>query len=657
MTDWSKLKVVDLKEECKKRGIPLTGLKLKQNYIDTLTEYEQEHDNAREKVEPRGEDKHDNAKEEEDRGNEPVGGHPEGDNLEPQDIVSNEEHVVVDDATTILTPPQPQDEKDAVGTSDVNGNEDASHEEFGTDITQDTSSKIAKPDAQEQVDDTPQEVQIEHDTPAELRKEDSHAEKKEEMSDVPATSQSDTVKDENLAPETQTVESEVEATKQEISNTAPQKAEDPSNRLPQVQTQSDSSTPLPPGDFAEDQTRRRKRSATPDPTAQEVARKKARLSSEGEDEKTEELAALRDMKAATEVAKEIRNETDDAITKTINQQAASAAEAIRPRSPSEERDVSPAIHLATSSIYIRNLKRPLHIPSLRNHILTLAKSRDPSDDIDPIKVFYLDNIRTHAFVSFSSISAASRVRTAMHDTRFPDENMREHLFVDYIPDDKVQGWIERETGGGGFGGGRAGGRRYEVVYEQNEDGIEAVFQEVDTTKPQQPPPLEPKLSSRMSVDRPAGGDAHLDRAGLVPRNDPRDDYRDRHRDRGRALQPPTGPKRQDISGRGFKALDELFDSTTAKPKLYFKPVPEAVARERLDMFREMRLSHAEMGRSGDEGMKRYSFDRFKDREEWVDKGPEFGFGKRGQDRLAGMRGRGGYRGGRGGDSWRGGGGR
>lgn len=40
MTDWSKLKVTDLKEECKSRGIALTGLKLKQQYIDKLAEHE-----------------------------------------------------------------------------------------------------------------------------------------------------------------------------------------------------------------------------------------------------------------------------------------------------------------------------------------------------------------------------------------------------------------------------------------------------------------------------------------------------------------------------------------------------------------------------------------------------------------------------------------
>jgi len=74
------------------------------------------------------------------------------------------------------------------------------------------------------------------------------------------------------------------------------------------------------------------------------------------------------------------------------------------------------------------------------------------------------------------------------------------------------------------------------------------------------------------------------------------------------------------------------------------------------MLRDLRVEYSGMGRSGDEGMKRYSFEPAKSgREEWVDKGPEFGFGRKGQDRFTGFRGRGGgYRGRGGGDSWRGG---
>ncbi|KAK3177305.1 hypothetical protein Dsin_032893 [Dipteronia sinensis] len=107
------------------------------------------------------------------------------------------------------------------------------------------------------------------------------------------------------------------------------------------------------------------------------------------------------------------------------------------------------------------LTHPRLIALLQNnlHISSLAGPQGT----DSVKVFYLDSIRTHAFVSFISISAAARVRNSMHGTRFPDELMRDTLWIDFIPDEKVQDWIDEETGdaGGGFGGGRSSSRKYE----------------------------------------------------------------------------------------------------------------------------------------------------------------------------------------------------
>jgi len=79
--------------------------------------------------------------------------------------------------------------------------------------------------------------------------------------------------------------------------------------------------------------------------------------------------------------------------------------------------------------------------------------------------------------------------------------------------------------------------------------------------------------------------------------------------------------------------------------------------ERLDMIRAL---YTDRGVPGDAGMKRYTFEKNGAKEEWVNNGPEFGHGRRGADRLAGIgtRGRGGHRGrggGRGvfdGDSYR-----
>ncbi|KAK5052077.1 hypothetical protein LTR84_002881 [Exophiala bonariae] len=686
MTDWSKLKVTDLKDECKSRGIPLTGLKLKQQYIDKLEEYEaaQGSDNT------------------EEHGIAQVAEHEEEQTTLPASKLES-----------IGSQPDPQSEtEENTAEPNIQVAELVAH--------QDTDAKYLNGNKKDRTQDEPAQVAASVTNPVSLnetandvkptglRNEDELVEDGGRSLVESNAGETKINTDSLFVPESSAPEEQAEATKQHMVEASKQVEETDPNFKNDIivedstmvsddvsaqdkpsqkfiasilgQISSDTSTPrssqIPVADLLEDQKNRRKRSLSPVPTFEEISRKKARLSVD-EDGTARNQQASEETKAITEFA-EVKgaevipdkspiapsHNDENPHNVSVLPQATSADTEMadnKPRSVSpsremsEERDVSPAIHPATSSIYIRNLKRPLHIPTLRNHISSLAKSPDP------ITVFFLDSIRTHAFISFTSITTASRVRTAMHETRFPDEAMREPLFVDYIPDDKVQSWIDQETGGNSFGG-RAGGKRFEVIYEQNRQGeTEAIFQEVDTRNPQPPFPRQ-SITSRTSIDagRPRlesfPEDIHPDRTGLVSNNNS-SNHHHRH-DRP----PPTRPSAQSRptnTGVGFKALDDLFSSTTTKPKLYFKAVPDLVAQDRLDMLRDLRVDHTEMGRSGDEGMKRYSFEPYKGgREEWVDKGPEFGYGRKGQDRLTGFRGGrggggGGYRG-RGGDSWRGG---
>lgn len=676
MTDWAKSKVADLKEECKSRGIPLTGLKLKQQYIDKL----EEHEATQENTDPEEPGTADVIPPEETQATTPNNETPES---QPNSQSQANEHtdeakIHADKSITDQDPiPTAVDEIKDLGVQD----EPVGH------LNADTQHVKA------------QET-VEVDKPVELQKEDIQAEDVHRPLDKPPVDSDPTAKKPLFIPESDQVQAGVESINTQnpeasehfndagsiprnaafaedqtmasgIANWGRQEAPTTIPSKPGL-ISSDTSTPtssqIPVADLLDDRRNRRKRSLTPVPTSEEMARKKVRLSDAAEDA-PKEYVSSEGLEATTEVTQETRDEDDQEIPLELPSQQPGNGDGstlrMRPKSSnpgittnktppasppevrdlSEERDVPAALHPATCSIYIRNLKRPLHIPTLRSHIVSLAQSPDP------ITIFFLDSVRTHAFISFTSVAAASRVRTAMHDTRFPDEAMREPLFVDYIPDDKVQSWIDEETGGNSFGG-RAGGKRFEVVYEEGRHGgIEAIFQEVDARKPQPPIP-RPSLTSR-SIDtgRPRlesrSQDVHPERAALVSNPTQYD------------RPPPARPSEQsrpNNSGVGFKALDDLFPSTTTKPKLYFKPVPDDVVQDRINMLRHLRVDYSEMGRSGDEGMKRYSFELFKSgREEWVDKGPEFGFGRKGQDRLTGFRGRGGggYRG-RGGDSWRGG---
>ena len=292
----------------------------------------------------------------------------------------------------------------------------------------------------------------------------------------------------------------------------------------------------------------------------------------------------------------------------------------------EDRTVSPALHPATSALYIRDFMRPLHPGNLKDHLISLATPPDFSPNPDIVTEFFLDSIRTHCLVGFASIAAASRVRSALHDRVWPDERTRKPLWVDFIPAEKVTEWVDVEhnsTSGRG-----APAKRWEIVYENSDKGVEAIFQEVGSVS-------RPSLSDTPTTGAfPSEAGRGVQGAPLGPRNDS-------HR-RPSDKDSSTGKPRTNL---GFKALDDLFKSTAAKPKLYFLPVAKNIADRRLDRFRDLRGGPA---RIGDE-MRRYSFE---DDDLFVDKGPEFGAGYRGGYRG---RGGGGYSGAypsRGGGSWR-----
>lgn len=286
----------------------------------------------------------------------------------------------------------------------------------------------------------------------------------------------------------------------------------------------------------------------------------------------------------------------------------------------EDRIVCPALHPATSALYVRELMRPLKVETLKDHLIALATPPDTDVRPDVMTGFFLDSIRTHCLVGFENISAASRVRSGLHDRVWPNERDRRQLWVDFVPEEKLKKWIDVEqTAGSGRGQPL---KRWEVVYEDEEDGIKAYLQEVGSN------------SGGLRAAKPPRGDAGQG-VQVAPPTGPRNSR----------SEPRSSQQRVD-SGKGFRALDDLFTSTVAKPKLYYLPVSKAEA--------ERRLAKLAAGRGGgrSEEMRRFSF------EEGciVDNGPEFGRGGygRGGGYSGSYRGRGrGYRGDASrGDSWR-----
>ena len=281
----------------------------------------------------------------------------------------------------------------------------------------------------------------------------------------------------------------------------------------------------------------------------------------------------------------------------------------------QDREVEPSLHPATSALYIRDFMRPLQLNSLKNHLIFLASSPESSPSAAVIRDLFLDSIKTHCLVGFANVSTALRVRSALHGAVWPNERTRKPLWVDFIPAEKLSDWIriERESESR-----VRGGPRWEVVYEDFGDGIEAALREA--------PALSRPVNSTNIRGRDTGGNslrAPLGPRGIVgagPQRDSQGLGAPRHR-----------------AGDGFKALDDLFKFTTAKPKLYYLPVAQGVAHRRMNHFAALARKGPHPRRGGEE-MRRYTFE---DTDVIVDKGPEYA------NRTA----RGGR--GRGGSSWRG----
>lgn len=431
-----------------------------------------------------------------------------------------------------------------------------------------------------------------------------------------------------------------------------------------------------PRSASEESRKRKRRSVTPPPGAEEIVKKAKAM--DGEAIVTKRMSRSGSPQAPQKADTERRDPAQEDgrgggienATPTEGPSAPKGVQELADKEPSpfmehtipgdKDETVEPAIHPATRSLYLRNFKRPLNIQTLKNHLVTLAQgSSSVAPNQDPIKFFNINNIRSHAFVTFTSVSAAARVRAKMHHTRFPDEPQRDPLFVDFVPEEKIEGWVDQETSGSR--GSRNSGSKLEVVYNSTDDGVEALFQEIDPfSKPQQPSTMSSRSSfsqrqASFTID-PAktaviASGIHPDRAGVVPPSPV---------DRRRSFKPPPSQRPSQDQGIGFKGLDELFESTSTKPKLYYKLPARTIIDDRLSMIRHLLPAR---GQSGDPGMKRYTFEKDGGKEDWADNGPEFGHGKKGQERLAGGgRGRAGFRprgGGRGyfggGDSYRGGG--
>ncbi|CRG87121.1 hypothetical protein PISL3812_04136 [Talaromyces islandicus] len=572
MADYNKWKVTELKAELKRRGVPQTGLKLKQDFVNKLTELDSE--------------AHDEPAPEEDSARQPPSEQKEDDGIADEAKPKEGETQV-----------PPQSATDALPTQDAPSTQKPDQDQANLD-----DQPVSKPE----------DNVLEADQPD---KRDEHPQ------------------------DEQPVAAEPEAKEQEINGL--KKHQDFESReeteVPTTETAAEAPAPLAvepsssaPSEPENEMRKRKRRSRSPAPTEETVKKSKVDNENPRVVLKEDESSATATPAAEPAIIPQSRTEVETTEEKREYAQQSSGSrlektkyddsperrdlrfrELLPPnkkrkRTPSpglsvqpDEREVEPALHPATSAIYIRDLMRPLQPTSLKRYLTSLASSdNDPEVLLD----FFLDPIKTHCFALFKSVSAASQVRSRVHGAPWPNERDRKPLWADFIPENKVGDWIKTEQESASQA--RAG-PRWEVVYEQTEYGFEASLQEYRGTT------TGPTPAPRQSID-------------TGPRRESQ----------------PSGPPQSSSQqrGKGFKALDELFLSTTTKPKLYYLPVSRDVIERRLERFAALSQRGSQHRQSGRDDTRRITFE---DVDVFVDGGPEYGL----------ARSRGGRRPGRG--AWRG----
>ncbi|KAI0430400.1 hypothetical protein F5Y09DRAFT_307715 [Xylaria sp. FL1042] len=302
---------------------------------------------------------------------------------------------------------------------------------------------------------------------------------------------------------------------------------------------------------------------------------------------------------------------DDSATRDYGGAYSAANEAIdqemrdaKEQSPSPERDIEPSVHPATCALYIKNFMRPLREQAVQGHLLELATPTNTPLDPNIIVNFYLDNIRTHAFAVFTSVSAASRVRTALHERVWPDETNRRALWIDFIPPERFEDWVDMEQQPRHKGS----MPRYEVIYDRDIDGnVTARLEEVDANPNTRRAPVSPVMHTDRRVSIPTGPSrpSGIENAPTGPRNP----------------YAHSGPAPM-FTGRQER-LESGFIKTRATPQVLYRPVSTELAHRRMERITEVKDPH--YNEESGKDYHRYYFERD---DILVNRGPEIFLGIR-----------------------------
>ncbi|KAH8702485.1 hypothetical protein BGW36DRAFT_356604 [Talaromyces proteolyticus] len=565
MTDYSKWKVTELKAELKRRGVPQTGLKLKQDIVDKLTQLDselQEEPTSQENVpEPSTDErKNEEAKEKTPQVDETAGS---------QQSVTESLHTEKE-----LSPPKVDQDQVALDTQPVANPDNAARDGNQVD-------KVDEPSPIEHTPTRPTEPtfaakEIEADNSQQIVDVENKEKDEARILEVPAEAPVTT--DPSVSAPSE-AESEMRKRKRRSQSPPPSadtiKKPKVDNRTPQVILQED----VVP--------ERRDEQGDQLPVTRPEASEQAQIEVETFDKKDQYPERLSQSITSERINAPLErpdHRFKDLVSDKKKRKRTPSPEQL---APEDEAPVEAALHAATSAVYIRDLMRPLQPTSLKNHLISLASSPEHGSDANVLLEFFLDPIKTHCFALFRSVSAASKVRSRIHGAVWPNERDRKPLWADFIPEDKFSEWVKTEQDLASQS--RGSSTRWEVVYERTDNGFEAFLQESrGTSSAPAPKTTAPRQSHDLGSKREAL---------------------------------PSAPQSQQQAGEGFKALDERFLSTHTKPKIYYLPVSQDILERRLNQFAKIsRRGSQQHHQPGGDDMRRITFE---DVDVFVDGGPEY----------------------------------
>lgn len=655
MSSYSDLKVTELREELKKRGIPTTGLTRKQQIIDRLVDEDNEKGQSEENVE-------DAPASPSAVADAPID-QMQVDQVAPQDTT--------DDVTEEQDASIEQAKSEAIADAALQGVPvqlvDAASVQAQDEPDQPVEVAAAQPVEEQQVQEEPATIQSEQQqiqeesAPAQSQQQDARpdvaiATPTQPSDEQFATTSLDQAADGNLDSRKRKRRSLTPSISEESVNKKLKQVEEAHGAIPQLQDDVDLTAAPPVSDVAPREDTELEMPDVP------IDKPDATVLPMSTSDDVMDLSKPDAIEPTTETITESAPQDDSELLpsktarspnqrrfKDIINPSAAQDSANLPASRNDKVEIAPALHPATRALYVRELIRPINKAALKEHLEQLATPPGQSASGHAVEECYVDSLKTHAFVMFDSITAASRARASLHTRTWPSEAQRKPLWVDFIPEERMSAWIDQERAGGS--GSRAStAKRWEVAYEDLDDRVNVTLVEASAAGGQQRPSFAQGMPGAPSGPRGSMSGPQ------------RSSFSQSERRRPSQPVPPVRPtaKAVEEASASFLELDKLFRFTTAKPKLYWQPVSDGLADKRLDELdretsrdwnprEDAKINGDTMGRGLDQ-LKRYTFE---DGDMLVDGGPEYGggaaFGRSG-DNYRGGGGGGGRR--RGADRYR-----